>query len=46
VLTGLLNFLFGLKSSDAHSGFRAFTKEAYRRMRLQTTGMGSPAKWL
>lgn len=39
VLTGLLNFLFGLKSSDAHSGFRAFTKEAYRRMRLQTTGM-------
>src|SRR5206468_5052255 len=27
------------KSSDAHSGFRAFTKDAYRRMRLQTTGM-------
>lgn len=39
VLTGLLNFLFGLRSSDAHSGFRAFTKDAYRRMRLQTTGM-------
>jgi glycosyltransferase involved in cell wall biosynthesis len=39
VLTGLLNFMFGLKSSDAHSGMRAFTKEAYRRMRLQTTGM-------
>jgi glycosyltransferase involved in cell wall biosynthesis len=39
VLTGLLNFLFGLKSSDAHSGLRAFTREAYRRMRLQTTGM-------
>ncbi|MGH2442872.1 MAG: glycosyltransferase family 2 protein [Chloroflexota bacterium] len=39
VLTGLLNFLFGLKSSDAHSGFRAFTREAYNRMRLQTTGM-------
>lgn len=39
VLTGLLNFLFGLKSSDAHSGLRAFTKDAYRRMRLQTTGM-------
>lgn len=39
ILTGLLNFLFGLKSSDAHSGFRAFTKDAYRRMRLQTTGM-------
>jgi glycosyltransferase involved in cell wall biosynthesis len=39
VLTGLLNFMFGLRSSDAHSGMRAFTKDAYRRMRLQTTGM-------
>jgi glycosyltransferase involved in cell wall biosynthesis len=39
ILTGLLNVLFGLKSSDAHSGFRAFTREAYQRMRLQTTGM-------
>jgi glycosyltransferase involved in cell wall biosynthesis len=39
VLTGILNTMFGLKSSDAHSGFRAFTKDAYRRMRLQTTGM-------
>jgi glycosyltransferase involved in cell wall biosynthesis len=39
ILTGLLNFMFGLGSSDAHSGFRAFTKDAYRRMRLQTTGM-------
>ncbi len=39
VLTGLLNFMFGLKSSDAHSGLRAFTKDAYRQMRLQTTGM-------
>ncbi|HEX6510097.1 MAG TPA: glycosyltransferase, partial [Chloroflexota bacterium] len=39
VLTGLLNFMFGLRSSDAHSGLRAFTKDAYKRMRLQTTGM-------
>jgi glycosyltransferase involved in cell wall biosynthesis len=39
VLTGLLNLMFGLKSSDAHSGMRAFTRDAYRRMRLQTTGM-------
>jgi hypothetical protein len=39
VLTGMLNFMFGLRSSDAHSGMRAFTKDAYRRMRLQTTGM-------
>jgi hypothetical protein len=39
ILTGLLNFMFGLKSSDAHSGLRAFTTDAYRRMRLRTTGM-------
>jgi len=39
ILTKMLNILFGLKSSDAHSGFRAFTREAYQRMRLQTTGM-------
>ncbi len=39
VLTAMLNFMFGLKSSDAHSGLRAFTREAYNRMRLQTTGM-------
>lgn len=39
VLTGLLNFMFGLRSSDAHSGLRAFTNDAYRRMRLKTTGM-------
>ena len=39
VLTGLLNVMFGLQSSDAHSGLRAFTQDAYRRMRLRTTGM-------
>jgi glycosyltransferase involved in cell wall biosynthesis len=39
VLTGLLNLMFGLKSSDAHSGMRAFTRDAYSRMRLKTTGM-------
>jgi glycosyltransferase involved in cell wall biosynthesis len=39
ILTGLLNAMFGLKSSDAHSGLRAFTSDAYQRMRLQTTGM-------
>jgi glycosyltransferase involved in cell wall biosynthesis len=39
VLTGLLNLLFGLHSTDAHSGLRAFTREAYGRMRLRTTGM-------
>jgi glycosyltransferase involved in cell wall biosynthesis len=39
ILTGLLNLLFGLRISDAHSGLRAFTRDAYARMQLQTTGM-------
>jgi glycosyltransferase involved in cell wall biosynthesis len=39
VLTGLLNGLFKLQISDAHSGMRAFTREAYARMQLRTTGM-------
>lgn len=39
ILTGMLNVLFGLRISDAHSGLRAFTREAYDRMQLQTTGM-------
>src|SRR5499427_5124137 len=39
VLTGLLNRLFSAGVSDAHCGMRAFTKDAYRRMQLQTTGM-------
>ena len=38
-LTGLLNRLFGAGVSDAHCGMRGFTKDAYRRMQLQTTGM-------
>lgn len=39
ILTGLLNLLFRAGVSDAHCGMRAFTKDAYRRMQLQTTGM-------
>ena len=39
VLTGLLNGLFKLRISDAHSGMRAFTRQAYARMQLRTTGM-------
>jgi glycosyltransferase involved in cell wall biosynthesis len=39
ILSGLLNFLFRAGISDAHCGMRAFTKDAYRRMQLQTTGM-------
>jgi hypothetical protein len=38
-LTGLLNLLFRAGVSDAHCGMRGFTKDAYRRMQLQTTGM-------
>ena len=39
ILTGVLNRFFGLKSSDAHSGMRAFTREALDRMRLRCEGM-------
>lgn len=39
LLSGLLNLLFHAGISDAHCGMRAFTKDAYRRMQLQTTGM-------
>jgi glycosyltransferase involved in cell wall biosynthesis len=39
VLTGLLNRLFGLRTSDAHSGMRAFTRDAFERMGLQCEGM-------
>jgi len=39
VLTGVLNRLFGLHTSDAHSGMRAFTRTAYERMQLRCEGM-------
>jgi len=39
VLTGILNRFFGLRVSDAHSGMRAFTREAYDRLGLATEGM-------
>jgi glycosyltransferase involved in cell wall biosynthesis len=39
VSTGLLNRLFRAEVSDVHCGMRAFTKDAYRRMDLRTTGM-------
>jgi glycosyltransferase involved in cell wall biosynthesis len=39
VLTWILNRMFGLKASDCHTGYRAFTREAYEKMRLRTTGM-------
>jgi glycosyltransferase involved in cell wall biosynthesis len=39
VLTALLNLLFGLDTSDAHSGMRAFTRDAFERMGLGCEGM-------
>lgn len=39
ILTGILNLLFRSGVSDAHCGMRAFTREAYQQMALQTTGM-------
>jgi hypothetical protein len=39
VLTGLLNLLFKLDSTDAHSGMRAFTRDGCQAMRLTSDGM-------
>jgi hypothetical protein len=39
VLTRMLNVLFGLKSSDAHSGLRAFRRDALEEMGLRCEGM-------
>jgi glycosyltransferase involved in cell wall biosynthesis len=38
ILSGMLRLLFRTSVSDSHCGMRAFTREAYERMRLQTTG--------
>lgn len=38
-LTWLLNRVFGIRISDAHTGFRAFRREALPRMNLKTGGM-------
>ncbi|MFA0748287.1 glycosyltransferase family 2 protein, partial [Fervidibacter sp.] len=39
IMTFTLNLLFRVNTSDSQSGMRAFTKEAYRKMQLQATGM-------
>lgn len=39
MLTAFLNFFFKAGVSDSHSGFRAFTKDAYEEMHLRSTGM-------
>ncbi|MFB1066365.1 glycosyltransferase family 2 protein [Natrinema sp. H-ect4] len=38
-LTKFLNLFYDAGVSDAHSGFRIFTQEAYDTMELETTGM-------
>jgi glycosyltransferase involved in cell wall biosynthesis len=39
VLSGLLNLFFGTSVGDVHCGMRAFTRDAYHRLALKTTGM-------
>jgi len=39
ILTRILNSFFNAGISDAHCGMRAFSKKAYKKMALQTTGM-------
>lgn len=39
VLSGIGRLLFGCPVSDFHCGMRGFTKDAYERMNLRTTGM-------
>lgn len=38
-LSGILRLLFQTTISDSHCGMRGFTKDAYMRMELRTTGM-------
>ena len=39
VLSGMLKLLFHTRINDSHCGMRSFTREAYRKMHLRTTGM-------
>ncbi|QCW05076.1 glycosyltransferase family 2 protein [Natrinema pallidum] len=39
LLTKFLNTFYGAGVSDAHSGFRIFTREAFETMELESTGM-------
>src|SRR5262249_49355615 len=39
VLSALLNLFFGTSVGDVHCGMRAFTRDAYHRLALKTTGM-------
>jgi glycosyltransferase involved in cell wall biosynthesis len=39
ILSGILRWFFKTNISDAHCGMRSFTRDAYDKMALQTTGM-------
>lgn len=39
ILTGVLNLFYHSKLSDAHTGFRAISREAITKLNLKTTGM-------
>jgi glycosyltransferase involved in cell wall biosynthesis len=39
ILSGILNLIYRTGMSDAHCGMRAFTREALKKMHLQTAGM-------
>ncbi|MDE3077207.1 MAG: glycosyltransferase family 2 protein [Chloroflexota bacterium] len=39
LFSALLRLFFGTSVGDVHCGMRAFTRDAYQRMALQTTGM-------
>ena len=39
LVTALLNLLFGMNISDSQTGMRAFTREAWRRLNPQASGM-------
>lgn len=39
ILSGMLKLFFKTRISDSHCGMRSFTREAYERMKLRTTGM-------
>jgi glycosyltransferase involved in cell wall biosynthesis len=39
LLTWMINIIFHTQFSDAHSGFRAITREAYDRLHMKTGGM-------
>lgn len=39
ILSGILRLFFGGEISDSHCGLRAFSKQAYEKMSLHTTGM-------